>query len=407
MTSLPPGYQVRFMAPFDDGSLVALWITSWEATTLLLGELPAHGGPAQIRVDKVPYDATGLVVAAGQDAWFTAHSRGGGNELLRYARAGGEPEVVPGGVSPSSGFTISHDARRLAYSTCRESIHLARLRPGAAPELISGGGPWRDRYPVVLDDRHLLFTSDRSGGYQIWRIDLTTGQSVPAAGLDTSFPAVSPDHQLLAYCEHGSIRVRSIAAGGSGIGDGGDGGHGAGFGGGEARVITSGGQDTLVNFTHDGKALVYEHGDATGTRTWVAPLDGTPPRAITPPGSSYGSPSPVDDRVVFLLPQAGGGSLQVMMTTLAGAPPVPLSPLLPPGHFNTPVFSRDGRNVLVVSRNVEVLEVPVDGSSPPRVLHRMGLEGLESVQRAPDGDGLLAAVVMWEGDLWLAEGEFR
>ena len=93
-------------------------------------------------------------------------------------------------------------------------------------------------------------------------------------------------------------------------------------------------------------------------------------------------------------------------TTLAGDPPQSV-PGLEAASWSEPRFSRDGKRILVVRQKTEVLEAPLDGSSPPVVRWRADQEGIDSADWAPDGDGYVAAVAVWDGDLWLADGQFR
>src|SRR5207248_2873668 len=142
-------------------------------------------------------DETGLATAPGQASYYYARHSGAANELLRRRRRGGAALVVPGGISPSSGFAISADGRRLAYSTCRESMMLARLRPGAAPSELMPRRAWRDHFPVAVDTRHILFTSDRSGNNQVWLLDLGTSEARAVTGPNTTMAGVSPDHRRI------------------------------------------------------------------------------------------------------------------------------------------------------------------------------------------------------------------
>ncbi|MGZ3429712.1 MAG: hypothetical protein ACXVCV_23840, partial [Polyangia bacterium] len=96
----------------------------------------------------------------------------------------------------------------------------------------------------------------------------------------------------------------------------------------------------------------------------------------------------------------------VMSSTLEGAEPTPLLTSLAPGDWLNPRFSHDGKKLLVVRKTAEVVELePATNSS--RVVYKAGLDGIGEATYAADGDGLIASVQLWSGDLWLAEGTFR
>jgi hypothetical protein len=95
----------------------------------------------------------------------------------------------------------------------------------------------------------------------------------------------------------------------------------------------------------------------------------------------------------------------VVMDGITGTPhPIPG---LPPGDWHLPRFSPDGKRVLAVQGLVRLIEAPLDGSSPPvTVWTSSPTGGINSADYAPDGDGFIASVVEYNGELWLAEGVF-
>ena len=54
----------------------------------------------------------------------------------------------------------------------------------------------------------------------------------------------------------------------------------------------------------------------------------------------------------------------------------------------------------------EVVELEL-GPGTWRVVYKAGLDGIGEATYAPDGEGWIASVQLWSGDLWLAEGTFR
>lgn len=57
-------------------------------------------------------------------------------------------------------------------------------------------------------------------------------------------------------------------------------------------------------------------------------------------------------------------------------------------------------------KTAEVVEIEL-ATGAFRAVYKAGLDGIDEATYAPDGDGLIASVVLWNGDLWLADGTFR
>ncbi len=383
---LPSGAVGRYVAQFADGNIVALWQPQYAANVVVVGELP-RGGVARA-VETLPLDSIGLVVAPSQLGYFYGRHHANANELVRRKFGGGAAETVPGDVTPASGLSISPDGKHLAYSTCRESSVIARLRPGKPPEQLMPAGNWRDIWPAPVDERRVTFQSDRAGAVQVWLLDVKTHESRPLAGASSSNPAVSPDGKWLAY------------GGGAEPGI-----HVAPVGGGAATRVTDSADDGEPAFSFDGKTIVFESTrEKGGARAYAVPVAGGAVRAISPAGALSPAASPTEDRVVFVLPTDKGRV--VMSTTLDGRAPVPLVASLPPGDWLNPRFSRDGKKLLVVRKTAEVVEIEL-ATGAMRVVYHAALDGIGEATYAPDGDGLIASVQLWSGDLWLADGTFR
>ena len=382
---LPAGAVDRYVAQFSDGNLVALWQPQYAANVVVVGELAL--GRAARAVETLPLDSIGLIVAPSQAGYFYGRHHANANELVRR-RFGGAAETVPGDVTPASGLSISPDGKRLAYSTCRESGVIARLRPGRPPEQLMTAGNWRDIWPAPVDDRRVLFESDRAGVVQVWLLDVKSREARPLAAASSSHPGVSPDGKWLAYSggDEPGIHVMALS-------------------GGAVTRVTSDAADGEPQFSFDGKTIVFESTrERGGARVYAVAAAGGPVRALSPVGALSPAASPTEDRVVFVLPTERGRV--VMSTTLEGRAPVPLIPSLAAGDWLNPRFSRDGRKLLVVRKTAEVVEVELR-TGAARVVYRAGLEGIGEATYAPDGYGLIASVQLWNGDLWLADGTFR
>ena len=328
-------------------------------------------------------------MAPSQLAYFYGRHRATANELVRR-RFGDDAEAVGGGLTPSSGISISPDGKRLAYSTCRESGVIARLRPGKPPEELMPRGAWRDVWPAPVDDHRVAFQSDRAGAVQVWLLDLKTREVRALAPAPSAHPAVSPDGQWIAYAggAEPGIHVQPVSGGGA------------------ARRVTDDPSDGEPAFAFDGKTVVFERTHAgEGARVYAVAATGGAVRPLSPVGALAPAASPTEDRVVFVQP--GPAGRVIMTTTLAGgAATLALSEKLPAGDWLNPRFSRDGKKLLVARKTTEAYEIDI-ASGAARVVYEAGLEGIGEVTWAADGDGLIASVELWDGDLWLAEGTFQ
>lgn len=386
VAQLPAGTTARYVAALAGGGVVSLWQRSHASNELVLGEIPSSG-EARVVEQPLPLDQVGLIAATSPRGYYYGRHHATANELVRR-QLGGEAQIVPGGITPNSGMSISADGKRLVYSTCRESAILARLRPGKPAEPMLARGGWRDVWPAPVDDKRVVFQSDRAGPIQVWIADVATRETRPLAPPGSSHPAVSRDGAWIAYAggEEPGIHIAPV-------------------GGGAAPTrVTDDASDAEPQFAFDGKTLVFERTRAAeGARVYAVAIAGGAPRPLSPVGALSPAASPTEDRVVFVMP--GDGGSVVMTTTLEGRAPVRLAARLAPSDWLNPRFSRDGKKLLLVHKESEVIELDV-GSGAWRVLYSGGVDGIGEAQWAPDGDGLIASFMQWDGDLWLAEGNF-
>src|SRR5262249_48871275 len=143
---LPAGAVDRYVSQFENGDLVAVWQPSHASNQVVLGEVP-KGGAARI-VEQLQPDSIRVLGAPSQLGYFDGRHHANASELVRR-RFGGPAETVQGDITPASGVSISPDGKKLAYSTCRESAVIARLRPGKPPEYLMAQGNWRDIWPAA------------------------------------------------------------------------------------------------------------------------------------------------------------------------------------------------------------------------------------------------------------------
>jgi Tol biopolymer transport system component len=174
--------------------------------------------------------------------------------------------------------------------------------------------------------------------------------------------------------------------------------------GGEARALTSDPSDTAPMFTRDGADVVFERTAASGeTSIFVVPAAGGEPRAIALGSQPAASPS--DDTIAFVTAADDGGARQVMLTGRSGGL-VRAVPRLERAAWQRPRFSADGKRLVVVRGFQQIVAVTLDGSEAPATIWTATTGSVSAAEFARDGDGVIAAVASYDGDLWLAEGTF-
>jgi eukaryotic-like serine/threonine-protein kinase len=168
---LPAGARPYHLVDVEGAGVAMLWWTSSDADAAALGELDRDGTLRVIEEATVDYDG-GIAPSAGARGYYaTRKGVATGNQLLWRPWGGGAPEVVPGGIAPRAGVDVSRDGKRLAFSTCTETPYIARLREGAAPEVMSRG-EWQDTAPVAIAPDRVLIGSNRLGSLQAWLLDI-------------------------------------------------------------------------------------------------------------------------------------------------------------------------------------------------------------------------------------------
>ncbi len=340
-------------------------------------------------------DGNRLAFATG-NAIFTLDLAGGGLVKLAESR---HPHSLS--WSPD-GRWLAFGEENLGVSGIR-SVYLGNIAPSSLRLLALEGG----EVHVLIDDgalnsspmwsadgRHLLYTSDRDGTADVFRIALTS-DGRPAGpverittGANVLGATLSRDGRRLAY---GSFRQRSniwsvpIPATGQGpvlVSDG--------------KRVTSGDQviETL-GVSRDGRWLAYDSGLHGNQDLFVVPTAGGDPVRLTlSPGHDFGpSFSPDHRSVVFYSYREGGRSLFVADAQGGG-----VIRLTEPDAFDAfPNWSPDGLRI-VFQRRDWASDVPYlyvtkrddersSWGSPQRMWSRYG----QLPRWSPDGSRLLFA----------------
>lgn len=385
---LPRDRRVDEISAFRDGALAVGW--SEDEDRRGIGVLGRDGLHVLAEHVQLAYAEGGLVAAPSQRAVYFTTRHGTVDDLVRAPRSGGELQTVGGGVTPSDGFAISADGRRLAFSTCKHSSELVRIADDGRPVQAMTSGDWNEDNPFAVDDRHLLFSSNRTGGLRLFVFDGGSGE-VRAVGPETggSLGGVSQDRRWFAYAGRApaGIWVGSID-------------------GAAPRRLTADASDDAPVFSHDDRHVIFERRTGDDVHLWIVPAAGGAARQLVATPSHFPMTSPADDRVFFL--EMSGLGRRLMVTDERGAATARAAPpMLAFRDGNTWGFlrSRDGRRILIVRGGYEIVEVDVDSDRPPRLKYRLK-QWIANVNYDADDQHVIAAVSRGAGDIWLAEGVF-
>jgi Tol biopolymer transport system component len=252
-------------------------------------------------------------------------------------------------------------------------------------------GDWNEDNPFAVDDHHLLFSSNRTGGLLLFVLDAGRGE-VHTVGPESggSLGGVSQDRRWFAYAGRApaGIWLGSI--------DGAT----------PPRRLTDDAHDGAPVFSHDDRHVIFERRTSEGVHLWIVPAAGGASRQLVATPSHAAMTSAADGRIFFLEESELGRRLMVTDerggTAAAAAPPMLA---FRDGNTWGYLHSRDGRRILIVRGGYEIVEVDVDSDRPPRVKHRLK-QWIVNVNYAADDRHVIAAVSHGEGDIWLAEGEF-
>ena len=232
----PDGTRIAFARPAPGGSYLRIWVAPLadpRAARMLTGDgdgtwdhqdlawspdgatlcywdqndlwlVPAVGGKARPLTHDVPPDMDPAWSPEGTTLYFDS-LREGTWAIWKVPAGGGNPERVTLGTGGERHPSLSRDGRRLAYETHTDhcSIVLLDRRSGLRTDVPVG----RMAYTPALspDEKSLLFSSNREGSFDLWRIALHEGKTAGEPERMTeqagycSNPVYSPDGRWIAY----------------------------------------------------------------------------------------------------------------------------------------------------------------------------------------------------------------
>ena len=296
ITSPPPDHDGDMLLAFSpNGESIAIQRRR-DASTSDIYVVPASGGePERFTSDGVAirgFDWT----SDGRRIVFSSERGGGNSTLWSIEAAGGEPHPVAGAGENVAELTVASAANRLAYAQISTDINLWRaglsgtagpLREPAARFNASNRSEIDPHYSPSGDK--VVFSSNRSGGSEIWVCDADGGNAVQLTNFGTSAvtgsPRWSPDGRQIAF--------DSRAGGNSDI-------YIIGAGGGTPRRLTDDSTEEVVpSWSADGRYVYYASRKTGRLEIWKSSVDGGEAVQVTRGGGFVASESPDGNSLYF------------------------------------------------------------------------------------------------------------
>lgn len=252
----------------------------------------------------------------------------------------------------------------------------------------------------TADGREIVFSSNRGGGFSLWRVALSGGrlERVAVTGQNAYSPAISRQGDRLVYnvsfLDSNIWRIdNSQAADGQAS---------------PARLISSSRQDHSPQFSPDGKKIVFASDRSGSDEIWLSESDGSRPMQLTFfDGAVSGTPRWSPDGQQIVLDARPAGNADIYVVSAEGGKPRPIT--LESSHDVMASWSRDGRWLYFCSNRsgaCQIWKVPAAGGQAIQVTKYGGFEALES----RDGELLYYTKGRGPGGVWqipVAGGEER
>jgi serine/threonine-protein kinase len=370
--------------------------------------LPLSGKPVRVTADQHLNESPQWAPDGRHLFWVS--DRGGSRDVYRVHldAAGtpvGEAERLTTGADAHT-ISLSANGRRLAYARFHVVSNIwsipvptAKAVPITGARPVTTGDQTIEAVDVTRDGRWLVFNSDRSGSWQIYKMPAAGGEAIQlttdSAGAFS--PAWSPDGHQIAFhsTRAGNRDLYTMAADGSGV----------------VQRTSSPAHELDPTWSRSGRDLLGEvipadEGLASGSTFLSAstftlvPLDGGAIRTIPVPGD-FAHWSPTEDLIAF----HSAEGLRVMSPAGTSRLLVPNAPSGEEAFYAA--WSSDGKTVDYISKGPEgssIRAVPATGG-PSRILARFDDPTRQPTRYGFTTDGRTFYFTMGanESDIWVAQ----
>ena len=167
--------------------------------------IASDGGDSPVRLTTAhAIDRKPVWSLDGRWIYFSS-TREGTTALWRMQPSGGAAERLTLGTGPESEPSLTRDGRWLAYSTSSEEWNIALVARASGESTIIPGDRIEDGPALAPDGSHIVFVSNRSGSFDLWRQELRghtlLGSPARITDLpgDAAMPAYSRDGRWLTF----------------------------------------------------------------------------------------------------------------------------------------------------------------------------------------------------------------
>lgn len=258
--------------------------------------------------------------ADGKHIVFASQRASGQSNLWQIAPEGGEPRLIATGGKNIASPAISPDGKIIAFTEESSDINLWQIAPGSTARKIIASSRADHSQNFSPDGKKIVFTSDRTGSFQIWLADADgknqrqlTDSENPAGS-----PRFSPDGKFIAYDAQiaGKGEIFVIPAEG-----------------GTPRRLTDSAEihDVLPAWSADGKFIFFTSNKSSDFQIWKIASDGNgEPVQITRQGA-FESAASSDGREIFFTKARGVSGL--WRVSVEGGEEAPVSELAEAGYW--------------------------------------------------------------------------
>jgi eukaryotic-like serine/threonine-protein kinase len=242
-------------------------------------------------------------------------NRTGLTSLWEIALSGGTPELVSGAGGDARAPSISPRGDRLAYVHTLYHLNIWRTEglgtKGArsSPQKLIASSRMDGEGEYSPDGKRIVFSSDRSGSFEIWVANDDGSNPVQLTSLgaaDTGSPCWSPDGKRIAFDSrvegHSDIFILNSE------------------GGSPRRLTTENAENNLPAWSRNGEWVYFSSDRGGKWQIWKAPAAGGAPMQVTKKGGFFAQESPdgmtlyyLDDEFLFWkMPVDGGDPIRVL-----------------------------------------------------------------------------------------------